>query len=57
MLACEEVYRDSSDAIDGELPGWRRLQIRLHLSMCERCRDMMGSLERTVALLRRMRPR
>lgn len=54
MLRCEDVYRQASDALDGEVSAWRRMQIRMHLAFCTRCRAMQRSLERTVALLRRM---
>lgn len=54
MLGCDDVYREASDALDGEVSAWRRMQIRMHLAFCARCRAMQRSLERTVALLRRL---
>ncbi len=38
MLTCKEVTERSSALIDGELGLWDRLQLRLHLAMCEGCR-------------------
>ncbi|MFW6067196.1 MAG: anti-sigma factor family protein [Myxococcota bacterium] len=55
MLSCDQVARELSDALDRELPVWRRLQIHAHLAMCKACRGMARSLERTVDLLHELR--
>ncbi|MFW6086143.1 MAG: hypothetical protein ACODAG_02980 [Myxococcota bacterium] len=34
---------------------WRQLQIRMHLAMCQVCRQVASSLERTVDVLHDLR--
>jgi anti-sigma factor RsiW len=41
-----------SDYLDGELRGLRRRRVLAHLSSCDRCRTVLGSLERAVEALR-----
>lgn len=55
MMSCDEVARELSDALDGELSLWRRLQIRMHLAMCKVCRRVSASLGRTVDTLHSLR--
>lgn len=52
MFACDEVALRLGDWLDGELAPVTRLQVRLHLVLCARCRAMERSLRRTVRLLR-----
>lgn len=41
MLSCREVVARTSAFADGEL-GWReRMQLRVHVAMCHRCRGFM----------------
>lgn len=53
MLSCRELVARSSALIDGEL-GWReRLQMRLHMALCRRCRgfvDALGNLARSLEI-------
>lgn len=37
MLSCKQVADRASALIDGELPAWDALQVRLHLAMCKGC--------------------
>ena len=55
MRSCDQIAEELSDALDGALPLWRRLQIRLHLALCPPCARMRRSLERTVDLLHALR--
>lgn len=55
MLSCDQVARELSDALDGEVSLWRQLQIRMHLAMCQVCREVASSLERTVDVLHDLR--
>jgi predicted anti-sigma-YlaC factor YlaD len=48
-LTCKEVSRLLSDARDGELPPAQRARLRLHLALCEACRNV----EQQLAFLRR----
>jgi anti-sigma factor RsiW len=40
-----------SDLADGELRGWRRAMVRLHLFVCPPCRRVHRSFLRTLDLL------
>lgn len=45
MLNCREVVEDADGWIAGELPWRQRLAMRLHLSMCRRCRRYTRQLK------------
>jgi predicted anti-sigma-YlaC factor YlaD len=49
-LACHEVARILSDGLDAELPPAQRARLRLHLAICEACRNV----EQQFGLLRRL---
>jgi hypothetical protein len=40
-----------SDLADGELRGWRRAMVRLHLLVCPPCRRVHRSFKQTLDLL------
>ena len=46
--SCAETRELLSDRIEGELRGWRRLRVSMHLLGCDRCRAVLRSLIRTV---------
>lgn len=48
-LNCKEVSRLLSAGLDQDLPSPQRARLRLHLVLCEACRE----LEQQMALLRR----
>jgi anti-sigma factor RsiW len=52
MPSCDQIARELSDALDGDVPFWRLMQIRMHLALCRRCQRLNESLERTVESLR-----
>lgn len=37
MLSCKEVTKLVSESLDHKLPWWKRMNMRLHLSMCKMC--------------------
>jgi predicted anti-sigma-YlaC factor YlaD len=37
-LDCRDVGRNASAYLDGDLRGWARMAMRLHLFMCVHCR-------------------
>jgi hypothetical protein len=37
MLSCKEVSHLVSESLDGKLPFWQGIQVRLHLLMCRFC--------------------
>lgn len=52
MLTCRQVTEDADRYLEADLPWRRRLQVRLHLTMCRHCRRYVDQLARTVAMLR-----
>lgn len=50
MITCKEATRLASQQLDGKLSLGERLQLRLHLAICEGCRRANAQF----ALLRRM---
>ena len=59
MLDCKRTHENLSDALDGALPWWKRVLMRMHLGVCPMCRRTSHSLERavdTVASLRDLPP-
>lgn len=54
MLNCREITERASDFMEGALP-WRvRLQMRLHLLMCQFCREYVRQMTLVVRTLRRL---
>ena len=50
-MDCKQMVRLISDALDTELTHAERARVRLHLFMCDNCRDVndqMGFLRRTM---------
>jgi anti-sigma factor RsiW len=52
--ACRELFEKLSDYLDGELDPALCSAIEVHLGDCPPCQDFLRSLERTVALVRRL---
>lgn len=52
MLKCSEATELASAYLDGDLPRWTRLRVRLHLAMCDKCRRFFDQLRLTVGLVR-----
>lgn len=52
MLKCRDVAEGASSYIDGEISWWRRLQFKLHLSMCRHCQRYVDQMAAMVNLLR-----
>lgn len=46
--SCAETREQLSDQLDGELHGWRRLRVSMHLKGCDGCCAVFRSLRRTV---------
>ncbi len=53
MFSCRDVAERASDYLDRELSPWSRLQVRLHLFLCQDCRRYIDQLRKMAALLRR----
>ncbi len=55
MLGCDEVGRDLSGLLDGDVPFLRRTGIYVHLAMCNVCSAVYASLRETVGVLHALR--
>lgn len=51
MLDCKRTHENLSDALDGALPWWKRILMRLHLGICPGCARSAKSLKDTVDTL------
>jgi anti-sigma factor RsiW len=49
--SCEQTREQLSAHLEGELTGWRRLRVRLHLAGCDACSAVARSLRKTVERL------
>ncbi len=54
MLSCREVTELSTRYLERDLPLWQRMQLRLHLSMCQHCRAFVDQLQKTVKVVARV---
>lgn len=52
--SCEETGERLSDRMEGELRGFRRLRVAMHLWRCEGCSALLRSLTRTVDEVREL---
>jgi predicted anti-sigma-YlaC factor YlaD len=52
MPTCRDVAERASDLLDETLPWTTRLQLRMHLLMCVRCREYVRQLALVIAALR-----
>lgn len=52
LLKCRDVAEGASSYIDGEIDWWRKLQFKLHLSMCRHCQRYVDQMAAMVNLLR-----
>ena len=57
MLTCKDVAERASALIDQELGFWDRLQMRLHLAMCEGCQRFVSQVQVTNELVQAAAPR
>lgn len=57
MRKCDHIAAELSDALDGEVPVWKLVRIRMHLAVCRPCRRLRESLDRTVGTLQALRDR
>jgi anti-sigma factor RsiW len=53
LISCRDVAERASEYLDQELTWRSRLQVRLHLFVCQDCRRYVDQLRATTALLRR----
>ncbi|UEO00443.1 zf-HC2 domain-containing protein [Acidiferrobacter thiooxydans] len=52
MMRCREVTQHISKAHDGELRGWKRLAILMHLAFCRACRAFARDTKHLQARMR-----
>jgi len=51
MLTCRDLSHQADAYLDGEVGLWKRLRIRLHLSMCDGCSRFIGQMRSTRSLV------
>ena len=51
MTSCTQAKEEMCDALDGELPWYRRFALWVHLLLCPPCRVEMQGLRRTMKAL------
>ncbi|MBI1236217.1 MAG: anti-sigma factor [Alphaproteobacteria bacterium] len=54
MLTCKDVAHRADALIDGELTGWERLKLRMHLVLCGACRRFVDQMQITRDISRRV---
>lgn len=54
QLDCKEVSRLLSDGLDADLPPGERTRLRLHLVICENCRDVNEQMNFLRQAMRRL---
>lgn len=52
MLMCRDLAVIASDYIDGELPVFQKLSVKMHLLMCRDCRTFIGNLRASTELMK-----
>jgi anti-sigma factor RsiW len=52
VVACEEIKRQLSGYLDGELDPTVCAELERHLSACDNCRVFVDTLRRTISLYR-----
>lgn len=52
MLRCRDVAEKANDYIDGNVGWWTRIQMALHLAMCNACKAYVRQFQRTVIFLK-----
>ena len=50
--SCREMSELVTDYLEGDLPFFRRVSARLHLSLCSACTRYFDQMRRTIGLLR-----
>ncbi|WP_296936716.1 anti-sigma factor [uncultured Marinobacter sp.] len=52
MLMCRDLAVIASDYIDGELPVFQKMSVKMHLIMCKDCRTFIGNLRASTELMK-----
>lgn len=53
---CKEVHRLTSEGLDRELTMVERTRVRMHLLVCNACRNFTGQMDLIRKAMRRMTP-
>lgn len=48
MLTCQRLTEIVTDYLEGRLPFFQRMQFRLHVGMCQHCREYLRQMRLTV---------
>ena len=57
MLSCRDIVEDADLLLAGELPWRRRLQVRMHLLICQGCRLYLRQMRLLIRGIPFMHPR
>ncbi|MCO4849309.1 MAG: zf-HC2 domain-containing protein [Yoonia sp.] len=52
MLNCRDLAYQADAFLDGELSLWKKLQIRIHMSMCNGCSAFIDQMRSTRTLVK-----
>lgn len=55
MLSCKHIVDLGTDYLEQELSFWKKVEMKMHLMICGRCRRYIKQLKQTVAMLSRWR--
>jgi predicted anti-sigma-YlaC factor YlaD len=55
-FACKEVTRILSEGLDEQMPPAQRARVRLHMVMCDACRNVEQQFDLLRKLMRRAEP-
>lgn len=51
MLTCRELTELITEYLEGRMSFWQRLQVQMHLGMCQHCRAYLRQMRATVQTL------
>jgi len=54
MLHCRDITDRADGYLDGRLPFWERVQVRLHAVLCKHCNSYLHQLSLTIGALKAM---
>jgi len=54
FISCREVTELLTEASEGTLHGWKKLQVKFHMGVCKPCQCYRSQVETTVATLHAM---
>ena len=56
MLSCKDISNLASSYIDRNLSPFMQMKVKMHLLMCDKCRNFVNQLNATVNTLKKLKP-